>query len=128
MLVSLDDRVNPSYSFFMRPLYHPSLDEITVQGILYALSDPARVRILVELIDADCAKNCSAFLHIDKRPLPKSTVSQHFRILRESGLIRSLRKGTELQNQTRCAELKRRFGPMIAAILEAFHDEARRHK
>ena len=42
----------------MRPLYHPALNEITVQGILYALSDPVRVRIYVELAQADCAMNC----------------------------------------------------------------------
>ncbi len=112
----------------MRPLYHPSIEEMTVQGILYALSDPARVRIFVELMGADCAKNCSAFLNIDKTPLPKSTLSQHFTVMREAGLIRSVRKGVELQNQTRCAELKKRFGPMIEAILHAYHDEAKRRE
>jgi hypothetical protein len=46
----------------MRPLYHPSLEEITVQGILHALSDPVRVRIYGELVGAECAMNCTAFL------------------------------------------------------------------
>jgi len=46
--------------------------------------------------------------------------------MREAGLIRSVRKGVELQNQTRCAELKTRFGRMISAILHAYHDEAKR--
>jgi hypothetical protein len=34
-------------------------------------------------------------------------------------LIRSERKGVELINSTRCAELKDRFGPMLQAIVEA---------
>ena len=55
----------------MRPLFHPSLEEITVQGILYALSDPARVRILLELADSDCAKNCSTFINDDDQLLVK---------------------------------------------------------
>ena len=110
----------------MRPLYHPSSEEITVQGILYALSDPVRVRILAELLDADCAKNCSAFLNLSNTPLPKSTLSQHLTIMREAGLIRSVRKGVELRNEPRCAELKKRFGPLISAILRAYHDEAKR--
>jgi DNA-binding transcriptional ArsR family regulator len=109
--------------FIMRPLYHPSLKEITVQGILYALSDPVRVRIFAQLLKADCAKNCSTFLNINKTPVPKSTLSQHFKILREAGLIRSERKGVELQNHARCAELQRRFGPMISAILQAYQNE-----
>jgi DNA-binding transcriptional ArsR family regulator len=52
--------------------------------------------------------------------LPKSTLSQHFKILREAGLIRSERKGVELQNSPRCDELRPRFGPMIEAILHAY--------
>ncbi len=116
--------VNPRYNFFMRPLYHPALKEITVQGILYALSDPARVRILVELLDADCAKNCSAFANVSAAPLPKSTLSQHIKILREAGLIRSVRKGVELQNEPNCcAELKKKFGPLIHEILRAYQNE-----
>jgi DNA-binding transcriptional ArsR family regulator len=107
----------------MRPLYHPSIKEITTQGILYALSDPVRVRIFAELTGADCAKNCSTFLNINKTPLPKSTLSQHFKILREAGLIRSERKGVELQNQARCAELQKKFGPLIGAILQAYKNE-----
>jgi len=110
----------------MRPLYHPSLDEITVQGILYALSDPVRVRIMAELSGADCSKNCSSFLKVGKKELPKSTLSQHFKILREAGLIRSERKGVELQNLPRCAELEKKFGPMLAAIMDAYKREPKR--
>ena len=107
----------------MRPLLHPPLDEITVQGILYALSDPVRVSILVDLMDTDCAKNCTAFSKVNKTGIPKSTLSQHFKILREAGLIRSVRKGTELQSQDRLSEICERFGPMITEILKAYAAE-----
>ncbi len=109
----------------MRPLLHPSLDEVTVQGILYALSDPARVRIFLELARAECPKNCSTFLHAaGDTPLPKSTLSQHFKILREAGLIRSERKGVELRSHTRCAELAEKFGGLVPAIIAAYEREA----
>ncbi len=104
----------------MRPLPHPKLDEITVEGILHALSDPIRIEIFGQLASSECAKNCSAFVHVAKNALPKSTLSQHFRILREAGLIRCERKGVELINSTRCAELNERFGPMIQAIVAAY--------
>jgi DNA-binding transcriptional ArsR family regulator len=110
----------------MRPLYHPPVEELTVQGILYALSDPARVRIFMELMDAKCSQNCSTFININKKPLPKSTLSQHFTILREAGLIRSVRKGVELQNEARCADLEKKFGPMIKEILQAYLAEAKK--
>jgi len=111
--------------FFMRPLYHPSLNEITVQGILYALSDPVRVRICAELAQADCAMNCSVFLPNGNVKIPKSTLSQHFKILREAGLIRSERQGVELKNSTRCQELKKKFGPLVATIIQAYKSEAK---
>jgi DNA-binding transcriptional ArsR family regulator len=108
----------------MRPLYHPALKEITVQGILYALSDPVRVRIYAELAQADSAMNCTAFMSNGNLKLPKSTLSQHFKILREAGLISSERKGVELKNSTRCQELKKKFGPMVVTILHAYENEA----
>ena len=94
-----------------------------MQGILYALSEPVRVRICVELTQAECAMNCAAFLPNGNMKIPKSTMSQHFKILREAGLIRSERKGVELKNSTRCHELKKKYGPMIMAILQAYANE-----
>jgi DNA-binding transcriptional ArsR family regulator len=110
----------------MRPIYHPRLQEITVQGILYALSDPTRVRIFAQLVAAQCSKNCSNFLQVGGETLPKSTLSQHFKVLREAGLIRSERKGVELQNYARCDELKEKFGPRVTAILEAYKAESKK--
>ncbi|MBC7882563.1 MAG: helix-turn-helix transcriptional regulator [Anaerolineae bacterium] len=104
----------------MRQLYHPSVEEITVEGILYAFSDPLRIQIFADLAMAECGKNCSNYLNIGNETLPKSTLSQHFRVLREAGLIRSERRGVELINSTRCAELKDHFGSMIQAIVTAY--------
>jgi hypothetical protein len=58
---------------------------------------------------------------VGNRTLPKATLSQHFRILCEAGLIRSERKGVKMHNTTRCAELKERFGGMLTAILTTYH-------
>jgi hypothetical protein len=104
----------------MRKLYHPKIEDLTVEGILYALSDPVRVQIFIELAGAQCTKNCSTFLNVSNKSLPKSTLSQHFTIMREAGLIFSHRKGVELHNHTRCAELKERFGEMMGAIIKAY--------
>jgi DNA-binding transcriptional ArsR family regulator len=104
----------------MRPLFHPPAADITVEGILYALSDPVRVQIFANLSSSECPQICSTFLKLDNRTLAKSTLSQHFKILRESGLIRSERKGVEMHNTSRCAEFKEAYGEMIAAILVAY--------
>jgi DNA-binding transcriptional ArsR family regulator len=111
----------------MRPLYHPSLDDITVEGILHALSDPVRAHILARILRAEGAQTCSAFLQISERPIPKSTLSQHFKALREAGLIRSERKGVELHNTSRCQEISSRFGPLVSAALAAHLAQEQRH-
>src|SRR6266850_4301102 len=109
----------------MKPVYHPAVSDITVEGILYALSDPVRVQIYAEIQSSECPQTCSTFLKLGNRTLPKSTLSQHFKILREAGLVRSERKGVELKNSTRCQELKKKFGPMVVGILRAYENEAK---
>ena len=75
----------------MRPLFHPSIEEVTVEGILHALSDPARVAMYADIVAQACPQSCSNFLTVSDKAIPKSTLSQHFKILREAGLIRSER-------------------------------------
>jgi DNA-binding transcriptional ArsR family regulator len=96
-----------------------------VQGVLYALSDPVRVEIFMQLLSADCTRNCATFANVVSKPLPKSTLSQHFKILREAGLIRSERRGVELQNRARCEDIAKKLGAMVKAILEAYQKECK---
>src|SRR5260221_13806208 len=103
----------------MRPLFHPSMEDVTVEGILHALSDPVRVAIYADIVGSACSLNCSNFLSVSERPIPKSTLSQHFKALREAGLIRGERRGVEMHNTSRCAEVEKRFPGLIAAIVKA---------
>ena len=104
---------------FMRLLFHPSIEDITVEGILHALSDPIRVAIFADLVSQECPQNCSTFLTVSDKTIPKSTLSQHFRALREAGLIRGERRGVEVHNTSRCAEIEQRFPGLIRAIVNA---------
>ena len=103
----------------MRPLFHPSSEEATVEGILHALSDSVRVAMYADIVAQECPQSCSNFLRVSDKAIPKSTLSQHFKILREAGLIRSERHGVELQNVSRCTELEGRFPGLINAIVKA---------
>ena len=86
---------------------------------MHALSDPVRVAIYADIVGARCAMTCSNFLQVSKKDIPKSTLSQHFKVLREAGLIRSDRQGVELHNTSRCTEIESRFPGLIAAIITA---------
>jgi DNA-binding transcriptional ArsR family regulator len=103
----------------VRPLFHPSLEDITVEGILHALSDPVRAAIYADIVAQECSHNCSTFLTISDKAIPKSTLSQHFRALREAGLIRGERRGVEMHNISRCAEIEERFPGLLRAIVNA---------
>jgi len=103
----------------MRPLFHPSVEDVTVEGILHALSDPVRVAIFTQIAGSQCSQNCSNFLIVTDKSIPKSTLSQHFKALRDAGLIRGERRGVEMHNTSRCQEVDQRFPGLIAAIVKA---------
>jgi DNA-binding transcriptional ArsR family regulator len=103
----------------MRPLFHPSIEDVTVEAILHALSDPVRVAIYADIVGSECSQNCSNFLRVSDKAIPKSTLSQHFKALREAGLIRGERIGVEMHNTSRCAELEKRFPGLISSIVNA---------
>lgn len=108
----------------MRPLFHPPTDSITLEGVLHALSDPERLALFAEIAFAQCAQNCSVFAKMSEREIPKSTLSQHFKVLRDAGLIRSERQGVEMQNISRCAEVEERFPGLISSILTSYKAQA----
>ena len=103
----------------MRPLFHPPIEDVTVEAILHALSDPVRVAIFTDLATSTCTYNCSNFLIVTEKKIPKSTLSHHFKALREAGLIRAERRGVEMHNSSRCSEIESRFPGLLAAIINA---------
>lgn len=94
-----------------RPFQHPAVKDITLDGLLHALSDPERRNIVAKLMSCDgmsCNKAC-----VD---LPPSTISFHHKILREAGLIRSEKKGVEVINTLRKADIDKRFPGVLEAV------------
>jgi len=99
-----------------RPFLHPALADVALESVLYALADPVRLAIVCKLSSGGCPMNCSSAAPLS---LPKSTQSHHYQVLREAGLIRSERRGTEVVNTLRCAEINEKFPGVIPAILAA---------
>jgi len=96
----------------MRPFYHPRCEDMSLAGVLYALGNPVRLQIIVRLSktgeltcsDLDCA-------------VAKSTMSHHFKILRESGLVLTRKERTQHINTLRRADLDRLYPGLLAAVL-----------
>ena len=95
------------------------MEDVTVEAVLHALSDPVRVAIFAEIVGQDCSQNCTNFSNMSDKTIPRSTLSQHFKALREAGLIRGERRGVEMHNISRCAEIDQRFPGLLAAIVRS---------
>jgi len=106
-----------------RPLPHPHIGDVTVAGILHALSDPVRLRIVSRLLKSPSGMNCTETTLKLNLAMPKSTCSQHYRILREAGLIASERRGVDLSSRVRAVELEARFPGLLASILKSYRKE-----
>src|SRR5258706_12063164 len=98
-----------------RPFVHPAIEHMTLESVLYALADRARLAIVRKLA-AGHPMNCSMAAP-DK--LPKSTQSHHYQVLREAGLIRLERRGTEGVNTLRRSEIEAEFPGLVPADLPA---------
>ncbi|MFI9469269.1 ArsR/SmtB family transcription factor [Streptomyces sp. NPDC052492] len=105
-----------------RVLPHPARDEIRLESVLHALSDPVRMRIVSELADAEAALSCSYF----DLPVTKSTTTHHFRVLRESGVIQQVYEGTAKMNGLRRGDLDVLFPGLLDALLVAARRQAAR--
>jgi DNA-binding transcriptional ArsR family regulator len=103
----------------MTPLFHPKIEDVSLQAVLHALSDPLRVAIFTEIAASSMPRACSSFAGVSDKAIPKSTLSQHFRVLREAGLIHSERHGVEMRNTPRCEEINQRFPGLLPAIIAA---------
>jgi DNA-binding transcriptional ArsR family regulator len=82
--------------------------------VLYALSDNVRLDIVRQLADGE-ERACGDF----RIEMPKSSLSHHFRVLRESGLVSTRRVGTVLLNTLRREEIESRFPGLLKAVLGA---------
>ena len=101
----------------MREPHHPSCEELELPAVLHALSDPARLQIVRKLAEGDeCT--CGTF----DLGLSKATLSHHFRVLRESGVVRTRPDGRRRLLSLREDDLNKRFPGLLGAVLSAKHE------
>jgi DNA-binding transcriptional ArsR family regulator len=96
-------------------LHHPDRDEIELPGVLHALSDPQRLEIVRRLAEGDGPCACGSI----KLGVSKSTMTHHYRVLRESGVIRQQRDGTTKLTELRREDLDARFPGLLEAVLSS---------
>jgi DNA-binding transcriptional ArsR family regulator len=97
-------------------LYHPAPEDLELPAVLHALSDPQRLRI-VQCLAAEhpTPRRCGTF----GLSISKSTLTHHFRVLREAGVIEQREEGTARLNSLRHDDLESRFPGLLDAVLES---------
>lgn len=104
----------------MRFLYHPDQKDITLAGVLYAFGDPVRLEVVRQLATKG-EQSCAAF----DFAIAKSTMSNHFKILRESGVVMTRKEGTQHINKLRREDLDALFPGLLDAVLRSLFLESK---
>lgn len=95
-------------------LPEPSRAELRLETVLKALSEPLRLSIVqAYLRDADGLERPCGWFKIDR---PLSTRTHHWKVLRESGIMRQRMVGLEKRNTLREEDLETRFPGLLALV------------
>lgn len=96
----------------MRTIAHPVAEQMSLPGVLHALSDPVRLAIVGALRDG-------AELPCGRLPVPvsKSTLSHHLKVLRDAGITRTRVDGVQRYVSLRAEDVERRFPGLLVCVL-----------
>nr|WP_042185221.1 helix-turn-helix domain-containing protein [Kibdelosporangium sp. MJ126-NF4]CEL16625.1 Transcriptional regulator, ArsR family [Kibdelosporangium sp. MJ126-NF4]CTQ89024.1 Transcriptional regulator, ArsR family [Kibdelosporangium sp. MJ126-NF4] len=94
---------------------HPDRDQIRIENVLLALGNPLRLGV-VRVLDGGGEHNCGSVLSV-LDVTSKSTMTHHWRVLRESGVIWQRPSGRENLVTLRRDDLDARYPGLIDAIL-----------
>jgi DNA-binding transcriptional ArsR family regulator len=98
--------------------FQPTPDQLQIADVLHALSDPQRLSIVRCLAEDPTPRRCGSF-DLD---ITKSTLTHHFRVLREAGVIDQREAGTARLNSLRREDLDGRFPGLLDAVLAGAAD------
>ncbi|WP_036494947.1 helix-turn-helix transcriptional regulator [Nocardia sp. BMG111209] len=93
---------------------HPERDQILLENVLSALGNPLRLQIVRVLAESG-ERSCGSILD----GLSKSTLTHHWRVLRDSGVIWQRPAGRENLLSLRREDLDARFPGMLDILLAA---------
>ncbi|MEC3917542.1 ArsR/SmtB family transcription factor [Nocardia sp. CDC160] len=96
------------------PLPEPAIDELRLETVMGALSDPLRIFIVQKLLlESEAYDHPCGWFGIDR---PKSSLTHHFKALREAGITRQRQYGLERRSQVRIDDLETRFPGLLALV------------
>ncbi|HWC84552.1 MAG TPA: helix-turn-helix domain-containing protein [Pseudonocardiaceae bacterium] len=93
---------------------HPDVTEMRLSVLFAALADPVRRGVIDQLVAGEegVRRMCGSL----NPGLSKSTMTHHWRVLREAGLIRQVDLGNRSEIVLRAAELRERFPGLLELL------------
>lgn len=103
------------------PLPEPTVADLRLDVVMGALADPLRLTIVSKLLlESEAYDHSCGWFGFDR---PKSSLTHHFKALREAGLIRQRQYGLERRSRVRAEDLETRF-PGLLDIVKAWKSSA----
>lgn len=93
---------------------HPRLEDVPLDLALHALADTNRLEMVARLAASERLSCTDAAPCVS---IPKSTLSNHLKLLRAAGLIETTQVGREMINTLRRAEFDGRFPGLLDTVL-----------
>ena len=100
-----------------RTLPEPTAGSFDLTVILGALAEPGRRALMAALYHCQEPVDCTVVVGQANLGLSDSTISHHYRVLREAGLIRSVAEGRKRVITVRREEMEKRFPGLLQAVL-----------
>jgi DNA-binding transcriptional ArsR family regulator len=96
----------------MRAIAHPIAEQLSLETVLHALSDPVRLEIVREL-------GKQTELPCGRLPVTvsKSTLTHHLKVLRDAGLTRTRSEGVQRLVSLREEDVEARFPGLLGCVL-----------
>ncbi|VEB96389.1 Helix-turn-helix domain [Cedecea lapagei] len=98
---------------------HPEREQIRLENVLFALGNPLRLEI-VKSLAGGAELTCGAL----RQEVAKSTMTHHWRVLRDSGVIWQRPQGRENLISLRREDLDARFPGLLETLLRVMVNEA----
>ncbi|MGC4958418.1 ArsR/SmtB family transcription factor [Actinomadura citrea] len=107
-------RVLPEPPGLPEPLAEPAVEDLRLETVFGALSGPLRLAIVRKLLlEREEFDHPCGWFGFDR---PKSSLTHHFKALREAGVLRQRQYGLERRSEVRVDDLDARFPGLLDLI------------
>jgi len=98
---------------------HPEREQIRLENVLFALGNALRLEVVKALADGS-ELSCGAL----RQDVAKSTMTHHWRVLRDSGVIWQRPQGRENMISLRRDDLDARFPGLLDTLLQSIQNNS----